>query len=630
MRLVIALTFALYLHGVGVSAHGQSPEYAAAPLPSAREAAEPGKEEAAPKKEETEPKKEEAEPKTEAGEEKKEPAPNKKLFRAPSEPPLGAAGKSRVPQPEKQSSDDFVPIPDRWRMGFPTWNRYGPRSDAPYRRGNWLNPYRQNVLKGDYPILGHNTFLNLTLTNDTFLETRRLPVPSGVSAQNPGSFTFFGRGAQFAFANTFFMSLDLFHGDAAYKPRDWDLRITPAVNVNYLNAREKGIVNIDVRKGTDRTDAHVALDELFGEVKLRDLSPAYDFLSVRGGIQSFTSDFRGFIFSDEGELGLRLFGNSQSNRNQYNLAFFSQLEKDTNSGLNTLRSRGQEVLIANFYRQDLFSLGYTGQLSFHYSHDHGARHFDDNGFLVRPAPFGEIRDHDVRSYYLGWTGDGHFGPLNINHAFYQVFGKDDFNAVAGRPVSINAQMGALELSVDRDWLRYKASFFYASGDDNPRDGRGRGFDAIFDNPRFAGGDFSFWNAQGIRLTSTGVALVNPFSLLPDLRSSKIEGQANFVNPGVFLYNLGVDADVTPKMKASFNLNYLQFAKTQSLEVALKQAPIRRGIGLDANLGVRYRPLLNDNIITQFGASAFIPSHGFEDIFRTRTLYSFFTTLTLTF
>jgi hypothetical protein len=127
-----------------------------------------------------------------------------------------------------------------------------------------------------------------------------------------------------------------------------------------------------------------------------------------------------------------------------------------------------------------------------------------------------------------------------------------------------------------------------------------------------------------------VALVNPFSLLPNLRSSKLEGQANFVNPGLFLYNVGVDAELTPKLRAAFNLNALQFAKTQPLELVLKQGQIRRGIGLDANLGVRYRPLLNDNVVALFGAAAFLPGHGFQDIFGSQTLYSLFATLTLTY
>jgi hypothetical protein len=352
-------------------------------------------------------------------------------------------------------------------------------------------------------------------------------------------------------------------------------------------------------------------------------------LSLRGGIQGFTSDFRGFLFS-ENAPGLRLFGNSEANRNQWSLAFFSLLEKDTNSGLNTMRARGQEVAVANFYRQDFLSPGYTGSVSFHYSRDHGAQHFDDNGFLARPAPLGTVARHNVEVFYLGYTGDGHFGPLNVSHAFYQALGKDTLNPLAGRSVHVNAQLAALEFSVDRDWLRFKAGAFWASGDDKPTDGRGRGFDAILDNPQFAGGPFSFWNSQGIRLTGTGVSLVNPFSLLPNLRTSKAEGQANFVNPGLFLYNLGVDAELTPKLRASLNLNALQFHRTQPLDLALNQSPIRRGIGWDASFGARYRPSLNDNVILIFGASALAPGHGFQDLFTSQTLYAVFTNLILTY
>ena len=73
----------------------------------------------------------------------------------------------------------------------------------------------------------------------------------------------------------------------------------------------------------------------FVEVKLKDLSNSYDFCPRAPGFRSFTSDFRGFIFSDQ-EPGLRLFGNFDSNRYQYNAAYFAMLEKDTNSGLNTM------------------------------------------------------------------------------------------------------------------------------------------------------------------------------------------------------------------------------------------------------------------------------------------------------
>ena len=50
-------------------------------------------------------------------------------------------------------------------------------------------------------------------------------------------------------------------------------------------------------------------------------------------------------------------------------------------------------------------------------------------------------------------------------------------------------MGALELAYEVDWRKYRVSFFYATGDDDINDGTAKGFDAIVDNPQFAGGGF---------------------------------------------------------------------------------------------------------------------------------------------
>jgi len=72
-------------------------------------------------------------------------------------------------------------------------------SPADYRhsRGSFLDPYNQNYLKGDYPIIGQDKFLVVTATSDTLFEARKLPVPSGVSSLKPGSLAFFGVGDQF-------------------------------------------------------------------------------------------------------------------------------------------------------------------------------------------------------------------------------------------------------------------------------------------------------------------------------------------------------------------------------------------------------------------------------------------------
>jgi Carboxypeptidase regulatory-like domain len=533
------------------------------------------------------------------------------------------------------AGDVFQAQADRWKVAMPEWDRYGTGGEHPYVKGKRWDPFDTNKLKGDVPIFGKQTFFNFTGVSDTLLEVNRLPAPNGVSTAQPGSSEFFGKGGQFALDQVFLFSFDLFHGDAAFRPVDWRIRITPAVSLNYLDVQELGIVNVDVRAGTTRLDSHFGLQEAFGEVKLFDLSPNYDFISVRAGIQQFNADFRGFIFVDE-QPGVRFFGNFASNRWQYNLAYFNLLEKNTNSGLNSFALRKQQVFVANVYKQDFIFQGYTAQFSVTYDDDAPSVHYDDNGFLVRPAPIGAvvsnntIQTHSVHAAYLGWTGDGHIGFLNINHAFYQALGRDSFNAIAGRPVTINAQMGALELSVDKDWIRFKGSAFYASGSANPRSGHAHGFDAIEDFPEFAGGIFSLWNREGIRLTGAGVNLTSPNSLLPSLRPSKDEGQANFVNPGIFLANLGTDFDLTPKLRGFVNVNYLKFERTEPLELLLFQAPIRHTIGVDSSVGVRYRPPLTENLSITAGAAALVPGQGLRDIYTGKLMFALFTNVRFQF
>ena len=517
-------------------------------------------------------------------------------------------GSERLPSPPSEVEDRllFEPVPDRWRIGY---------------KRNIVDPYNQNILKGDYPILGtQNTFFVFTGTSDTLVEVHSLPTPSGVSAARADSIGFFGRNRQLIFRENLLLRFELYHGDTAFKPPDWLLTITPDLNFNYVDLQERGGVNIDVRQGTNRARGDAALQEGSFEYHIANLSDRYDSISIKVGIQPFNSDFRGFIFNDT-NLGARLFGNLGNNRYQYNLAFFDMLEKQTNSELNTFGRRDQRIVIANFYWLDSFTLGYNTQFNLHYLHDAATLHFDANGFLVRPDPVGVFTPHELNVVYLGWTSSGHIGVLNVTHALYQAVGTDTRNPLAGRRVNVNAQFAALELSIDRDWLRPIVSLTYASGDQNPTNGTARGFDSIFDHPNFAGGDFSFWNRQGVRLL--GVGLVQAGSFFPDLRSSKIEGQPNYVNPGLFRLHAGLEAEVTPKLRALLNGSYLRFITTQPLQHFLQQPNIGQNIGFDFSLGLVYRPLLSNNIILTGGVAAFVPGNGFRDALTSETLFQGF-------
>lgn len=534
------------------------------------------------------------------------------------------------PLPPEPSLQEMT---DRWRIVPPPY-------ELDEKSRGWLDPYNQNVLKGDYPIRGtQDSFLVLTGISDSLVESRTLPTPSGPSAARPGSFRFFGRDAQGVFVQNLIVSGDVFEGLTTFQPARQRFKATIVANLNHVRVEENAIVKPDVRRGQERTDARVSIQEIFYERKLLDLTPNYDFLSIRAGVQPFGSDFRGFVFSDT-NLGVRLFGNYAANRFQYNLALFERVEKDTNSGLNIIHEfRGQRVAVANFYWQDFIRKGFTQQFSIHHMRDDADVHYDRNGVLVRPAPIGEARPHDIQATYIGAAGLGHFGRINVDHALYFVFGRDSMNPVAGpdpllrdgASVNVRAGMAALEVSYDRDWLRPRIGFFYATGDRNPRDRSARGFDSIYDAPAFAGGGFSFFNRLGIRLSQTGVALVERGSLLPSLRSSKDEGQPNFVNPGIQLATVGLDVDVTPRLKAIFTGNYIRFDAVEPLEEVLFQGNISHDLGTDLSAGLRYRPFLSNNVVLVGGLATLIPGQAFEDIYETKDpLYHAFMNVILQF
>ena len=320
-------------------------------------------------------------------------------------------------------------------------------------------------------------------------------------------------------------------------------------------------------------------------------------------------------------MGLRFFGNRNNNVFQYNLAYFRRLEKDVNSGLNDIRKelREDDVFIANLYYQDFPVLGFVSQgvIIHNRNKEDSDFFFNKNGFLERPASFGDERGRSYRVTYLGLNGDGHFGRLNLTGSLYYLTGTDDHNQFSGVKSEVEAHFAAIEASVDFSWIRWRASFLLASGDDDAFDDKEKGFDAIFENPQFAGADTSFWIRQGIPLIGGGgVALAQRNAVLPSLRSSKEHGQSNFNNPGIVLLGIGADVDLTPEIRLSGNINQLQFRETESLEFLRNQGGIDTEIGQDISLALIWRPLFSQNIIFRLSGGILLAGDGFQQLFAT--------------
>jgi len=527
----------------------------------------------------------------------------------PEEPRTLNPNALNAPPPDAFPTDQ-VPIPDRWRL-----------IEAVGVHSRWFDPYNQNTLKGDRPIKGtRDWFFTLSGISDSVVEPRSFPIPVSIqTTTRPGSNDVFGRADSFAASQTILLGLALTKGSTAFRPPDIEARLTVAFNNNYAAVPERRVLSVIPSHRPHRDDAFVGLQEAFIDYHLRNVSDRYDFDSIRVGIQPFSADFRGFLFQDN-QLGVRLFGDRDNNRWQYNLAVFRRIEKDTNSGLNDLGQalRRDDVFVANLYRQDLPVPGMTSQVTVVYNRNReaGQIHVDDNGFPVRPALIGDLRSRDYDVVYLGFNADGHIGRLNLTGSAYGATGRDRNSIFTNRPARIEAWFAAVEPSYDFNWIRVRGSALYASGDHKPFDDKETGFDAIFENPQFAGADTSYWIRQSIPFAGGGRAVgVNTRNgVLNDLRSSKEEGQSNFNNPGTILLGGGADFDLTPRIRASVNVNHLWFADTAVVRSLRNEGSIPTSLGWDYSTSLIWRPRMTQNLVLRGSVAVFDPGAGFGDLF----------------
>ena len=544
---------------------------------------------------------------------------------------LPAIDPNQVLAPLRLDPRISLPVPDRWRI-----------MESLGQKQRWWDPYNINTIKGDKPFeplqhWGPDWFVNLGAVSDSLLEARRIPVPVGAqSSERPSAFNLLAGTAQSSLVQTLILSASLIKGNTTFKPPDYEFKFTGAFNLNYTQTNEVRAVNVDPQRGVNRTDRQFGVQEAFVDKHLRNVSDRYDFDSVRIGIQPFISDFRGFVFNDL-PFGVRLFGTRDNNLWQYTLAWFRRLEKDTNSGLNDIlkRTRNDDTFVANAFRQDWPVLGHTTQATvlLNINREGGRGDFyDRNGFLVRPAVVGDVRPHNYSVAYFGLNGDGHFGRWNLTSSAYLALGSATYDPIAQRSQRIAASFATAEVSRDFDWLRVRATGLFASADLNPFDGRSTGFDAIFENPQIAGADTSFWIRQAVPLIGGGgVALSGRNGVLPSLRSTKDQGQSNFVNPGLLLLGLGADADLTPQWRLIGNASHLSFGNTSVLQVLRNQGGISRQLGVDLSLALQYRPFMTQNIVFNASIAGLLPGKGYKQMFNSdKRPYSALANLLLTF
>jgi hypothetical protein len=131
-----------------------------------------------------------------------------------------------LPPPEAFEHGGEMPLQDRWRI-----------LDALGNGENPLDPYNTNTFKADKPVFGEDWFFNVGAIADTIYQPAR--DPTGIGGQytaRPNESNTFGRYGRTQVIETDILELALIKGDTAFKPPDFELRITPAFNYNYTTA----------------------------------------------------------------------------------------------------------------------------------------------------------------------------------------------------------------------------------------------------------------------------------------------------------------------------------------------------------------------------------------------------------
>jgi hypothetical protein len=515
---------------------------------------------------------------------------------APQTPPCDP---SRLPLPRADQLPAPEPLPDRWRivetLGY---------------EDNRADPYAgDNPLKGDRPSFGTDWFGSLSAASSSLLEPREVPAAAGA-----------GNASQLFFSETANFDAILYKGDTVFRPPDYQFRFSPAVNYNSTHT---------AAGSTGRTT--LAVQAMFFEKHLRDVSPQYDFDSVRVGIQPVTTDFRGFLMLDQ-PVGVRLFGTRSNDIYQYNLGWFRPLAKNA-ARLNDIGATvpHDDILMANLYRQDLFVSGFNSEIALLYERNRapGAHLVPGSTAAGTAGTFAAGARHDYDIAYLGYSGDGHFGRLNFTGSIYYALGQESPGMLVDHNTNVRALFAAGEFSVDFDWTRLRFSALHASGDAHPQDRRATGFAGLNSSPIFAGTDSSFFLHQRLPLGG-GIDLKQRDRLFDDLRPTAAGAQSSSEGPGLSLLGIGADFDITPAVRVSADANQLWFAEVAPLTIVTGRTGLAKNIGQDLSVNTFYRPFATQNLILRLTGALLNPGRGYRSLYGGGTPYSIFCNIIVTY
>ena len=485
-------------------------------------------------------------------------------------------------------------VDTRWR----TYDLEG----VPQYGYNLLDTYNQNRIKGDFPLAG-KWFGEADIFQTYVLKERRnLDFTNVIPDQT------FHSHNNFQDENGIF-GFEIRHNDDRFFPSDFRIHIDGSADwksdINAVNTSAQG---------------HGQVFDAFSDVQLHNFGNVnFNQVFLRGGIQTFKSDFHGLIFNDVG-LGGRIFGNSLSNRVRYDFVVLKLFQKDAVSGFIDFSKPSQHtVLISRFTWEDFLVTGWNSEWSVHWNHDPRKINHSDSNQL------------NLDTYYLGTTLNGNLGRFIFNPAIYGVFGTAD-HLIDGDRVQhdVRAWTGVLDLEYPIDELKFRVGYVYESGERGGSTSKtDTGFDAISDAVTLFGGPFSYWVGEDIKYAKGDFVRANSFD--PSLRGTN--NQANYVNPGLQLVNAGFDTTVTPRVAVSVNVNWLYFNNigTYNTNNIVNGVPTTTTIshhnaGVEENIFIRWKPFLrqrNDFFIVDTGFSVLQPLAGIKDAFgSSRPVYTF--------